>query len=152
MLHFGWSEKIGSFRQRYGSDALDGTLLLIPIMGFLPPDDPRVRSTVEMVSKVLKLNGLVHRFVPTATPGRPNQPMGDKEGAFLMCTFWLAQAWTMLGEPEKAEVALARAEDCLGTTGLFSEAADSRHSPGLLGNMPLLFSQVEFARAARAAG
>ena len=150
VLRLGWSEKIGAFRQRYGSDALDGTLLLIPIMGFLPPGDPRVRSTVEAVDKVLKLNGLVHRFVPTATPGRPDHPMGDKEGAFLMCNFWLSQAWSILGEPERAEAALARAEACRGTTRLFSEAADSRHAPGLLGNMPLLFSQVEYARAARA--
>ena len=69
-----------------------------------------------------------------------------------MCTFWLAQAWQMLGDPDRAEAALARAEAARGITGLFSEASDARHTPGLLGNMPLLFSQVAYARAARAIG
>ncbi len=151
LLH-GWSDKIGAFRQRYGEDALDATALLIPLMGFLRPDDPRVRATVQQIDRVLTLNGLVHRFVPLKTPGRPDQPMGDREGAFLMCTFWLAQAWQMLGEPDRAKRVLARAEQTRGTTGLFSEAADARHNPGLLGNVPLLFSQVEYARAVRAIG
>ena len=152
VLEHGWSDEAGTFRQRYGSDALDGTALLIPLMGFLPPDDPRVRATVERVDKVLKLNGLVHRFVPEKTPGRPDQPMGDREGAFLMCTMWLAEAWQILGETDKARRALERAEACRGTTRLFSEAGDARHTPGLLGNMPLLFTEVAYARAARAIG
>ncbi|WP_237480788.1 glycoside hydrolase family 15 protein [Lichenibacterium dinghuense] len=152
VLEHGWSEKAGAFRQRYGSDALDGTALLIPLMGFLPPDDPKVRATVERVEKVLKLNGLVHRFVPEETPGRPDQPMGDREGAFLMCTMWLAEAWQMLGEPEKAKRALEHAEACRGTNRLFSEAGDARQSPSLLGNMPLLFTEAAYARAAMAVG
>jgi len=112
----GWSDKAGAFKQRSDSEALDGTGLLIPLVGFLPPDHERVRATVTSVEKVLSLNGLVHRFVPELTPGRPDQPMGDREGAFLMCTFWLAQAWQMLGEPAKAKAALARTEACCGTT------------------------------------
>ena len=152
VLKHGWSDKVGAFRQRYDSDALDGTELLIPLMGFLPPDDPKVRATVERIEKVLSLNGLVHRFVAEETPGRPDQPMGDREGAFLMCTFWLAQAWQMMGETDKARRALERAERCRGTTRLFSEAGDARHEPGLLGNMPLLFSEAAYARAAMAIG
>ncbi len=152
VLEHGWSEKAGAFRQRYDSDALDGTALLIPLMGFLPPGDPKVRATVERIDKVLRLNGLVHRFVPEKTPGRPDQPMGDREGAFLMCTMWLAEAWQMLGEPEKAKRALERAEACRGTNRLFSEAGDARNSPGLLGNMPLLFTEAAYARAALAVG
>jgi GH15 family glucan-1,4-alpha-glucosidase len=146
----GWSAKIGAFRQRYDSDTLDGTALLIPLLGFLPPDHPYVRATVEQVEKVLSINGLVHRFVPERTPGRPNHAMGDKEGAFLMCTMWLAQAWQMLGEPKRAEAALSRAEACTGSSLLFSEAADARKTPGLLGNMPLLFTHVAYTYAARA--
>ena len=152
VLEHGWSEKAGAFRQRYGSDALDATALLIPLMGFLPPNDPKVRATVERIDKVLKLNGLVHRFVPIETPGRPDQPMGDREGAFLMCTMWLAEAWQMMGETDKAKRTLERAEACRGVTRLFSEAGDSRQTPGLLGNMPLLFTQVAYARAAQALG
>jgi GH15 family glucan-1,4-alpha-glucosidase len=152
VMQKGWSENIQSFRQRYDSDALDGPLLLIPLMGFLPPDHKRVKATITRVAAVLRINGLVHRFIPEQTPGRPNQPMGDKEGAFLMCTFWLAQAWHMIGETAQAELALRRAEQCTGGTGLFSEAADARLVPGALGNTPLLFSQVEYARAARAIG
>jgi GH15 family glucan-1,4-alpha-glucosidase len=152
VMQKGWSENIQSFRQRYDSDAVDGALLLIPLMGFLPPDHARVAATVKRVAAVLSINGLVHRFIPEQTPGRPNQPMGDKEGAFLMCTFWLAQAWHMMGDTMRAEMALSRAEQCTGSTGLFSEAADARLVPGALGNTPLLFSQVEYARAARALG
>lgn len=149
VMEKGWNEQAGSFTQRYGDPALDGTALLIPLLGFLPPDHARVRRTVEAVADVLSINGLVHRFVPIETEGRPDQPMGDREGAFLMCTFWLAQAWSMLGEPAKAEAAIARVEACCGSTGVFSEAGDARHNPGLLGNTPLLFSQVEYARALR---
>ena len=152
VLEKGWSGKVDAFRQRYDSDALDATALLIPLMGFLPPTDRRVRATVERIDKVLKLNGLVHRFVPEETPGRPDQPMGDREGAFLMCTFWLAQAWQMLDGPERAASVLKRAEACRGMTGLFSEAGDARQNPGLLGNMPLLFSEAAYARAALAIG
>lgn len=147
VMEKGWNEEIGAFTQRYGDDALDGTELLIPLLGFLPPDHERVRRSTETIEAVLSLNGLVHRFVPIRTGGRPNQPMGDREGAFLMCTFWLAQAWTMLGETARATTAIARAEACCGTTGVFSEAGDARHNPGLLGNTPLLFSQAEYARA-----
>ena len=146
----GWNEDVRAFTQRYGDPALDGTALLIPLLGFLPTNHPRVRQTVEAVADVLSINGLVHRFVPIETEGRPDQPMGDREGAFLMCTFWLAQAWSMLGEAAKAEAAIARVKACCGSTGIFSEAGDSRHNPGLLGNTPLLFSQVEYARALRA--
>ncbi len=78
--------------------------------------------------------------------------MGDCEGAFLMCTMWLAEAWQILGEPEKAKRALECAEACRGTNRLFSEAGDARHSPGLLGNMPLLFTEAAYARAAMAVG
>ncbi|WP_237479359.1 hypothetical protein [Lichenibacterium dinghuense] len=94
----------------------------------------------------------MHRFIPEKTPGRPDQPMGDCEGAFLMCTMWLAEAWQILGEPEKAKRALECAEACRGTNRLFSEAGDARHSPGLLGNMPLLFTEAAYARAAMAVG
>ena len=152
VMEQGWNEEIGSFTQRYGDPALDGTELLIPLMGFLPVEHDRVRRTVETIEAVLSINGLVHRFVPMRTEGRPDLPMGDREGAFLMCSFWLAKAWTMLGEPAKAAAVLARTEACCGSTGVFSEAGDSRHNPGLLGNTPLLFSQVEYARALRAAG
>ena len=114
--------------------------------------DPKVRATVERVDKVLRLNGLVHRFVPEKTPGRPDQPLGDREGAFLMCTMWLAEAWQMLEKPERAKRALERAEACRGTNRLFSEAGDARHPPGLLGNMPLLFTEAAYARAAMAVG
>lgn len=152
VMEKGWNEDVGSFTQRYGDPALDGTELLIPLLGFLPPEHDRVRQTVETIEAVLSLNGLVHRFVPIRTEGRADQLMGDREGAFLMCTFWLAQAWTMLGEPEKAAAAIARTEACCGSTGVFSEAGDARQNPGLLGNTPLLFSQVEYARALRAAG
>lgn len=150
VMEKGWNESVGSFTQRYGDPALDGTELLIPLLGFLPPDHERVRRTVDTIEAVLSLNGLVHRFVPIRTDGRPDQPIGDREGAFLMCSFWLAQALSMMGETERAATLIQRVDRCCGTTGIFSEAGDARHNPGLLGNTPLLFSQVEYARALRA--
>jgi alpha,alpha-trehalase len=145
----GWSKKLNSFRQRYGSDTVDAALLLIPLMGFLPADDPRVRGTVECISFQLEVNGFVHRFVPELVPKQGELVLGEAEGAFLMCTFWLVQVYVQLGELERAEDILRRAEDIAGALGLYAEAVDARNN-AWLGNTPLLFSQIEYARAAMA--
>jgi GH15 family glucan-1,4-alpha-glucosidase len=146
VLARGWSDRLGAFRQRYEGDNLDAAALLIPVMGLLPPDDPRVAATVERVAGGLAVDGFVHRFVPAETPGVGKLPLGEYEGAFLPCTFWLATANAMMGRVTEAEAILQRAERIAGPLGLFAEGVDTR-TDIFLGNGPLLFSHAEYVRA-----
>ena len=143
----GWSERVGAFRQHYGADKLDAAALLIPLMKLLPVHHPRVGSTIERLIEHLDVNGFLHRFVDSRAVGGTAETIGDEEGAFLMCSFWLAQVLAQRNEAERANAILQRAEDIAGELGLFSEAVDAR-SGTFLGNTPLVFSQVEYARAA----
>ncbi len=153
VMQHGWSDHhhLGAFRQRYEGDNLDAAALLIPLVGFLPPDHPRVKSTVEKIVELLSIDGFVYRFDPLQTPGVQKQqiPMGEFEGAFLPCTFWLARVYALMGRKKEAETILDRAEKIAGPVGLFAEGVDAR-SGDFLGNHPLLFSQIEYVRAIRA--
>lgn len=142
----GWSEQLGAFRQRYEADNLDSATLLISVLDFLPGDHPRVLATIEKISRFLTIDGCAYRFDPRKTPVPGSFPMGQMEGAFLPCTFWLATAHAKASRPEKAEAILQRVEEIAGPLGVFAEAADPR-SACLLGNTPLLFSHVEYVRA-----
>ncbi len=146
VMERGWSERLRAFRQRYDEDSLDASALLIPVMGFLPADHPRVLATTERVEETLTINGFVHRFLAGETPGYTDVPLGEFEGAFLPCTFWLATTHAMAGRADEAEKVLAGAEAIAGDLGLFAEQVDAR-SRTFLGNTPLLFSQVEYVRA-----
>jgi GH15 family glucan-1,4-alpha-glucosidase len=143
----GWCETKKAFRQRYGSDALDAAALLIPLMGFLPADHPRVKATLGTLERELVVDGLMHRFDPAQTLGGKQLPVGQFEGAFLPCVFWHAHALAKAGRCDDAEAILKRCETLSGEIGLFAEEADPRQGI-LLGNTPLLFSHVEYARAA----
>jgi GH15 family glucan-1,4-alpha-glucosidase len=145
----GWSARLGAFRQRYEADTLDAAALLIPLMGLLPVRHPRVTSTIERVIEHLDVNGLLHRFIGGPSSDGMSTSGADDEGAFLMCSFWLAQVLAQRDETDKAEAILRRAENIAGELGLYAEAADAR-SNTFLGNTPLVFSQVEYARAALA--
>ena len=146
VLTRGWSERLGAFRQRYEAENLDAAALLVPVMGLLPPEDPRVRATVARIDEALTINGFAYRFRPREVPGLEPLPLGEYEAAFLPCTFWLAAAQAMIGRVDAAEALLERAEGVAGELGLFAEAVDPRD--GLFaGNMPLLFSHVEYVRA-----
>ena len=142
----GWSEQRGAFRQRYGSESLDASALLIPVMGFLPADHPRVLATIDRIAESLTIDGFVHRFLAAELPGEEPLPLGAFEGAFLPCTFWLATSYAKSGCTDEAESILAGAEAVAGTLGLFAEEVDAR-SRMFLGNYPLLFAQVEYVRA-----
>lgn len=146
----GWDERRSCFRQHYeGDDGVDASLLLIPLMGFLPPDDARVRGTVARVRAELERDRFVYRFDPAHTPGSESDlPMGEYEGAFLPCSCWLAAVLAMSGEVEEAERVLERVS-AIAPTGLFAEEFDPRDRR-MLGNMPLLFSHAELLRARRA--
>lgn len=146
VMEKGWSESLQAFRQHYDADALDASALLIPMMGFLPADHPRVRATVERIEQTLTVDGLVYRFDPEALPEPAGKPLGKAEGAFLPCTFWLAATLAMMGEDDRAEAILARVETTAGELGLFAEEIDPRDG-SFLGNTPLLFSHAEYLKA-----
>lgn len=146
VMERGWSPRLNAFRQRYEADTLDASVLLIPVMGFLPANHPRVLSTVDRIADTLTRDGLVYRFDPQELPEPSPLPLGTFEGTFLPCTFWLATAYAMAGRIEHADALLKRAELMTGDLGLFAEEADG-HSPAFLGNMPLVFAQVEYVRA-----
>jgi len=103
-------------------------------------------ATVERIVEQLSINGFVHRFVPRETPGLEDLPVGEFEGAFLPCTFWLATTYAKAGRTDEAEALLQQAEAVAGELGLFAEEVDAR-SKTFLGNTPLLFAQVEYVRA-----
>jgi GH15 family glucan-1,4-alpha-glucosidase len=115
-------------------------------MDFLPADHPRVQSTIERLVESLSVNGLLYRFQPLETPGNEKIPMEQFEGAFLPVNFWLATAYAKSGRIEDAEHLLKRVEGLTNASGLFAEEADAR-SGEMVGNFPLLFSQVEYVRA-----
>jgi GH15 family glucan-1,4-alpha-glucosidase len=142
----GWSPRLRAFRQSYGSDTLDASSLLIPLMGFLPPNDERVVATVERLEQRLTINGYLYRFDPQETEGVNPLPLGEFEGAFLPSTFMLAAVYVQMGQRDKAEALLDRVERDCGPLGLFPEEIDSR-TGGFLGNAPLLFSHAEHIRA-----
>lgn len=143
ILANGWSEKRKSFVQYYGGEALDASLLLIPIMGFLPPDDPRVVSTVDAISRDLTEGGLVLRYRPEeATDG-----VAGGEATFLVCSFWLADALTMIGRREDAEALFERLLSLRNDLGLLAEEYDT-HAKRQLGNFPQAFSHVGLVNSA----
>jgi GH15 family glucan-1,4-alpha-glucosidase/NAD(P)-dependent dehydrogenase (short-subunit alcohol dehydrogenase family) len=146
VMEQGWSERLRAFRQHYEDDTLDASTLLIPIMGFLPPDHPRVRSTVERIEQELMLDGLVYRFDPRELPNPSHTSLGEREAAFLPCTFWMAAVYALMHEADRAEAIMERAERVAGDLGLFAEGLDPR-ADTYRGNTPLLFSHAEYLRA-----
>lgn len=142
VMERGWSDELQSFRQHYDADTLDASTLLIPLMGFLPPTHRRVVATIQQIEAQLMIDGLVHRF----RPENSDLPMGRFEGAFLPCCFWLAAVYALMGRRDDSETMLQRIEQLTDNSGLFSEEVDSR-SRLLLGNIPMIFSHAEYARA-----
>jgi GH15 family glucan-1,4-alpha-glucosidase len=132
----------GVFRQHYETDALDASLLLIPLLRFLPPDDPRVRATVEAIADDLTEHGLVLRYVVEET----DDGLHGKEGTFLICSFWLVSALSEIGECKRARELCERLLEAAGWLDLFAEEleADSgRH----LGNFPQAFTHLALINA-----
>ena len=109
----GYDAKRGAFMQYYGSSQLDAAVLLIPEVGFLPPDDPRVVSTVRTVQRELMSDGLVRRYqLAESDPGQLSPDgLPGSEGAFLACSFWLANALHMIGQDDEASEAVRAAAE-----------------------------------------
>jgi GH15 family glucan-1,4-alpha-glucosidase len=139
----GWNAKRGSFVQHYGSKELDASLLLIPMTGFLPCSDPRVRSTIEAIQRDLTEEGFVLRY--RTRKSLDGLPPG--EGVFLACSFWLADCLIMLGRRDEARSLFERLCRLANDVGLLSEEYDPR-SGRHLGNFPQAFSHVALVNTA----
>jgi GH15 family glucan-1,4-alpha-glucosidase len=141
----GYNTKKKAFTQVYGSGALDASLLTMPLVGFLPASDERVRNTVEAIERELMEDGLVLRYRPQEcdVDGLPGQ-----EGVFLPCSFWLAMCWHLLGRKKEARELFERLLDLRNDLGLLSEEYDPR-ARRQLGNFPQAFSHVALVGCAR---
>jgi GH15 family glucan-1,4-alpha-glucosidase len=139
----GFNADLNSFVQVYGGKHLDASLLMIPLVGFLPPGDPRVRGTVAAVEKHLLHDGFVLRYeTGSAVDGLP-----AGEGAFLACSFWLADNYVMLGRRREARALFERLLTLRNDVGLLAEEYD----PNLkrqVGNFPQAFSHIALVSTA----
>jgi GH15 family glucan-1,4-alpha-glucosidase len=140
----GFDADRNSFTQYYGSKQLDASLLLIPQVGFLPPDDPRVVGTVEAVQRELLRDGFVMRYIPDedAADGLP-----PGEGAFLACSFWLVNDLALIGRRKEARELFERLLALRNELGLFSEEYDQTNRR-LIGNFPQAFTHLTLIESA----
>jgi GH15 family glucan-1,4-alpha-glucosidase len=133
----------GCFVQSYGSRCLDASLLLIPQLGFLPPDDPRVTATIAAVERELLQDGFVMRYDTAAS----DDGLPPGEGAFLACSFWLADAYLLCGRRADAEALFGRLLALRNDLGLLAEEYDVR-ARRQVGNFPQAFSHVALVNTA----
>jgi alpha,alpha-trehalase len=141
ILTKGWSDRAKAFTQSFGSDDLDASNLMLSLVGFLPPDDPRVLSTIAATEERLTdERGLVFRY-------RSRDGLEGDEGTFLLCTFWLAQALAQSGQAARARSVFERAAAFVNDVGLLAEEVDPS-SGELLGNFPQAFSHIGLVNAA----
>ena len=129
--------RLGSFVQAYGSSQLDASLLLLPIVGFLPADDPRIVGTVQAIERRLIWHGLVLRY----DTGKVEDGLPAGEGAFLACSFWLADVYILMGRIEEAQALFERLLGLCNDVGLLAEEYDTV-TGRQLGNFPQAFSHV----------
>ncbi len=138
-----YDPQLGSFTQFYGSKELDASLLLIPMVGFLRPTDPRVRGTIEAIEKRLMPDGFVLRY--RTESGHDGLPAG--EGAFLACSFWMVSALKMLGRNQDARRLFERLLAVRNDVGLLAEEYDPK-AKRQLGNFPQALSHIALVNAA----
>lgn len=141
----GFNAERGVFVQFYGSDALDASLLQIPLVGFLPADDPRVERTIDAIASGLRENGLIRRYHPQESAYVDGLPPG--EGTFLPCSFWLVDCYCLLGRRAEAEKLFAQLLAIRSPLGLLAEEYEPRLQRQL-GNYPQAFSHVGLVNAA----
>jgi len=139
----GFNAERKSFVQAYGSSLLDASLLMMPLVGFLPARDPRIRGTVEAIGRELMIDGLVHRYHTGAT--EDGLPPG--EGAFLACSFWYVDNLVLLERREEARELFEHLLRLRNDVGLLAEEYDPR-SRRQLGNFPQAFSHVALISSA----
>jgi GH15 family glucan-1,4-alpha-glucosidase len=144
----GFDHELNSFTQTYGSRHLDASLLLIPLVGFLPVEDPRVRGTIAAIEKNLIRDGLVQRY----DTDELDDGVTGHEGSFLACSFWLVSAWNLCGRREEARELFERLLSLRNDVGLLSEEYDTQahrqvgNFPQALSHIALVNSALEFTR------
>src|SRR5271170_6505200 len=141
VLDKGVSER-GVCRQHYETDDLDASLRLLPIMGFLPPDDKRVRSPVLAIADELTQDGLVLRYRVEGT----DTGFSGEEGTFTICSFWLVTALAMIGETERAHALCQKLLSFAGPLQLYAEEIDVTTGEHL-GNFPQAFTHLALIEA-----
>ncbi|MEJ7584581.1 MAG: glycoside hydrolase family 15 protein, partial [Acidimicrobiales bacterium] len=141
ILTRGWNDEAKAFTQTFGSEDLDASNLMLSIVGFLPPDDPRMLATIAATAERLTDDrGLVYRYLA-------HDGLEGEEGTFLLCTFWLAQAQALAGQLDDARQTFARAIAFVNDVGLLAEEVDPATGE-LLGNFPQAFSHIGLVNAA----
>jgi GH15 family glucan-1,4-alpha-glucosidase len=138
----GWNESLGAFTQSFGSDQLDASMLLMPLVKFTSPTDPRVLGTIDQIVKHLVSDSLVYRYDPALTP----DGVGGQEGTFSMCTFWLVEALTRAGRLEEARLIFEKMLTYANHLGLYAEQIGP--SGEALGNFPQAFTHLGLISAA----
>ena len=142
VLTKGYDPQRGAFVQAYGSQALDAANLMLPLVGFIRADDPRMRSTIEAIERELTSpQGHVYRYRGF------DDGLGGHEGTFTICTFWLADNLIALGEVGRARALFEKLRGCSNDLGLFSEEVDAETGE-MLGNFPQAFSHMAFINTA----
>ncbi|HLI03324.1 MAG TPA: glycoside hydrolase family 15 protein [Terracidiphilus sp.] len=139
----GFNAEVGAFVQSYGSTALDASLLLIPLVGFLPVSDPRVVATIEAIERKLTVNGFVLRYDLEKT----DDGLAGHEATFLLCSFWLVDCLTMLGRRDDALNLFHKLLDVRNDLGLLAEEYDPA-AGRQLGNFPQAFSHIGLVNSA----
>jgi GH15 family glucan-1,4-alpha-glucosidase len=137
--------ELNSFTQAYGSDELDASTLLIPLVGFLPGTDPRVLGTIDAIQRDLTRDGFVERYRPKVFNDVDGLPGG--EGVFLPCSFWLVDALLMAERPDEARALFEQLLSIRNDLGLLSEEYDPA-AKRLLGNFPQAFTHVGLVNSA----
>jgi GH15 family glucan-1,4-alpha-glucosidase len=140
----GYDSDRETFTQYYGSRELDAALLLIPQVGFLPPEDPRVRGTLRAVQRELTVDGFVRRY---ETSGGQVDGMSGDEGVFLACSFWLADALVLDGQVREGREMFERLLSLRSDVGLLAEEYDPRQRRQI-GNVPQAYSHVALVNTA----
>jgi GH15 family glucan-1,4-alpha-glucosidase len=139
----GFNKTLGTFVQAYDSDQLDANLLLIPCVGFLPVDDPRVENTIAAIEQRLLRDGFVIRY----STEEVEDALPPGEGAFLACSFWLVDVYVLQGRFDEAESLFRRLIGLCNDVGLLSEEYDPR-AKRLVGNFPQAFSHLALVNSA----
>jgi GH15 family glucan-1,4-alpha-glucosidase len=140
ILERGWSDTAGAYTQAFGRDDLDASVLMMPIVGFLPATDPRMHATIDAIADRLSdEHGFVYRYLN-------EDGLTGGEGTFGICTFWLAECLARAGEIERARVLFDRMASCANDVGLLSEEVDPA-TRELLGNYPQAFTHIGLIHA-----